>query len=144
MCHRSLIILNNDISYIIKLLGSNCTVSICMCVPAYSQLIFVRFGFFCTVDGAVKFGLGAGWAVVCFPLFDLLGTFLWHIVASGILLTDELSIHRWLNASFSLDAFLPSSSCSALLLPTMRVLTAFLYERTRRGLWSHIKHHTGR
>lgn len=53
--------------------------------------VFVRFGFFGTGDGAVMSGLGARRAVVSFPLLELLGTFLWHAVAAGSLLFDELS-----------------------------------------------------
>lgn len=70
--------------------------SLCSCVPARRQtvcvvVVFVRFGFFGTGDRAVMSGLGAGWAVVSFPLLELLGTFLWHAVAAGSLFFDELS-----------------------------------------------------
>lgn len=112
-------------------------VSMCSCVPAHCQpicvVVFGRFGFFCTGDRAVMPGLGAGWAVVSFPLLELLGTLLWHAVAAGSLLFDELSYHRWLTISFYLTAFLPSSSCSALLLPAPGGLTTFLNDRTHRG-----------
>lgn len=116
-----------------------------MCLPARRQpicvVVFGCFGFFHTGDGALMDGLGAGRAVVSFSLFELLGTLLWHAVAAGSLLFDELSHHRWLTVSFYLTAFFPSSSCSAQLLPTPRGLTTLLNDRTHRRLVkSHTKH----
>ncbi len=75
-------------------------------------------------------GLGAGRAVVSFPLLELLGTFLWHAVAAGSVLFDELSHRRWLAISSYLAAFLASSSCSALLLSAPGGMTTFLTEHT--------------
>ena len=97
-------------------------VRMCLIVPALRQpicvAVFGRFGFLHTGDRTVMSGLGSGRAVVSSPLFELLGTFLWHAVAAGSLLFDELSHHRWFTVSFYLTALLPSSSCSALLPPT--------------------------
>lgn len=109
--------------------------SMCSYIPARSQPIcagFGCFGFFCIGDQAVILGLGAGRAVVSIPLLELLGTFLWHTVAAGSLLFDVLSCHRWLTISFYLAAFLPSSSCLALLLPIPGGLTTFLNDRRQR------------
>lgn len=106
----------------------------CSYIPARCQSICVGFGcfsFFCIGDQAVILGLGAGRAVVSSPLLELLGTFLWHTVA-GSLLFDVLSCHRWLTISFYLTAFLPSSSCLALLLPIPGGLTTFLNDRRQR------------
>lgn len=73
----------------------NAVWSMCSCIPAHRQpigvVVFGHFGFFRTEDRAVVPGLGDGWAVVSFPLLELLGTFLWHAFAVGSLLADELS-----------------------------------------------------
>lgn len=109
--------------------------SMCSYIPTCCQPMCVGFGcfgFFCIGDQAVILGLGAGRAVVSLPLLELLGTFLWHTVAAGSLLFDVLSCHRWLTISFYLAAFLPSSSCLALLLSIPGGLTTFLNDR-RQG-----------
>lgn len=68
--------------------------SMCLYPLAHQQhicVVFGHFGFFCTGDGALMLGLGAGRAVVSLSLLELLGAFLWHTVAAGSLLFDELS-----------------------------------------------------
>lgn len=112
--------------------------TVCMCshLPTHGQSICVVFGhfaFFHTGDRAVMLGLGTGRAVVSFPFLKLLATFLWHAVAAGSLLSEELSYHRWLTISFYLAASLPSSTCSALLLPAPRGMTTFLKDRTHKS-----------
>lgn len=72
--------------------------TICSCVPAHHQpirvTVFGRFSFFHTGQRADVPGLGAGGAVISFPLFELLGSFLWRAVAAGSLSFDELSYRR--------------------------------------------------
>ena len=105
--------------------------SICSYVLAHSQSVVIVlrcFGFFRTGDRAVILCLGA---ILSFPLFELLGSSLWHVVSAGILLNEELFCYRWRTISFDLTAFLPPSSCSALLPPSVRSLSTFLNDRRR-------------
>lgn len=108
-----------------------CMFWMCMYIPTHSQLTVRCFGPFCTGDKAVKPRLRA---VFSFPLFELLGTSFWHVVAAGNLLTDKLSLHRWLTVLFYLTAFMLSSSCLVLLLPIGRDLTTFLNDGTQKIL----------
>lgn len=107
-------------------------------VPAHGQpvcvAVFGGLGSLQAEDGAVTAGLGARWTVVSFPLPGLLATFLWHAVAAGSLLFNELSSRRWFPIALYLAGSLPSSGCSALLPPAPGGLTALLSDRRHGGL----------